>query len=389
MDKAAGIENRIRPPSLADACIPVVALVLSLATSYWLYGDKAAQGPNQIALLFCAIIAAGIAAKNSMSWDGIRRATVDGVATGLSAIFILLAVGALIGTWALSGKIVTMVYYGLQVLSPHYFYASAAVICAVVAVGIGSSWTVAGTIGIGLIGIANNMGLSPAITAGAIISGAYFGDKASPLSDTVNLATASAGSDLFTHIRETLWTSIPALVLAVLCFALLGRAGDFDAAPLLSGLNQHFVVTPWALLPLVLVFGLAVFGFPPFVTIFVGALFGGVLAVIFNARQTIAFAQDPSLAAPVALLKGVWSALATGYVSNTGEPQIDLLLSRAAGVDAEHGLADPDRIGLRRGARACWPAEPVDRAGGQSGSIDRYLGYRCRRQLPRPQHHRF
>jgi Na+:H+ antiporter, NhaC family len=328
MAEAAGAKNPVRTPSVIDALIPVAALILSLATSYVLYGDKAAQGPNQIALLFSALIAAGIAVKNGMSWDGIRSATVDGVATGLSAIFILLAVGALIGTWALSGTIVTMVYYGLQVLSPHYFYASAALICAVVAVGIGSSWTVAGTIGIGLIGVADNMGLSPAITAGAIISGAYFGDKASPLSDTVNLATAAAGSDLFTHIRETLWTSIPALVLAVICFALLGRPGDFDASALLSGLSQHFVITPWALLPLVLVFGLAVVRFPPFVTIFAGALFGGILAALINPNQTIAFAQDRSLVAPIALLKGVWSALATGYVSQTGEPQIDLLLSR-------------------------------------------------------------
>lgn len=318
----------IRAPSLVDACVPVAVLIVSLATSYMLYGEKAAQGPNQVALGFCALIAAGIAAKNGMPWSGVRQATVDGVATGLTSIFILLAVGALIGTWALSGTIVTMVYYGLEVLSPHYFYASTALICAVIALGIGSSWTVAGTIGIGLIGVATNMGLSPEITAGAVISGAYFGDKASPLSDTVNLATAAAGSDLYEHIRETLWTSVPALFLSVIGFGLLGRPGDFDASATLSGLSQHFVVTPWALLPLVLVFGLALLRVPPFVTIFAGALFGGIFAVVFNAHQVIAFAQDGSLPAPIAWLKGVWSALANGYVSNTGQPEIDRLLSR-------------------------------------------------------------
>jgi NhaC family Na+:H+ antiporter len=187
----------VRAPSLLDACIPAAALIILLATSYLLYGDKAAQGPNQIALLFSGLIACGIAIKNGMSWAGLRQATVDGVASALTAIFILLAVGALIGTWALSGTIATMVYYGLQFLSPHYFYASAALICAVIATGIGSSWTVAGTIGIGLIGVATNMGLSPEITAGAVISGAYFGDKASPLSDTVNLAAAAAGRICF------------------------------------------------------------------------------------------------------------------------------------------------------------------------------------------------
>jgi len=315
-------------PSLLDAVIPVAALIILLGASYAFYGDKAAQGPNQIALVFCALIAAGIAAKNGLAWSALRAAVVDGVSTGLSAIFILLAVGALIGTWALSGTIVTMVYYGLQVLSPHYFYASSALICGVVAVGIGSSWTVAGTIGIGLIGVANNMGLSPAITAGAVISGAYFGDKASPLSDTVNLATAAAGSDLFAHIRKSLVTSVPALALAIICFALLGKPSDFDASKLIASLAQHFTVTPWSLLPIVLVFGLAVVRFPPFVTIFAGALFGGVLAVVLNARQTIAFAQSQSLPAPLAAIKGVWSALANGYLSNSGDAQIDVLLSR-------------------------------------------------------------
>jgi NhaC family Na+:H+ antiporter len=320
--------DRGRPPSLIDSCIPVAALIVLLATSYLFFGDKAAQGPNQIALVFCGLIAAGVAAKNGMPWAGLRQAVIDGVASALSAIFILLAVGALIGTWALSGTIVAMVYYGLELLSPHYFYASAALICAVVAVGIGSSWTVAGTIGIGLIGVAANMGMSPAITAGAVISGAYFGDKTSPLSDTVNLAAVSAGSELYEHVREALWTSVPALIISLIGFALLGRPKNFDASTTLSGLSQHFVITPWALSPIVLVFGLAVLRFPPFVTIFAGALFGGVLAVIFNPHQVAAFAQSPALPAPLAMLKGTWSALANGYVSRTDEPQIDQLLSR-------------------------------------------------------------
>jgi Na+:H+ antiporter, NhaC family len=317
-----------RRPLLIDALIPVATLIAFLAASYLLYGDKAASGPNQVALGLCALVAAGIAVKNGMKWDGIREATVSGVATGLTAIFILLAVGALIGTWALSGTIATMVYYGLQVLNPHFFYASTTVICAVIAVGIGSSWTVAGTIGIGLIGISNEMGLSPAITAGAVISGAYFGDKTSPLSDTVNLATAAAGSDLFDHIRETLWTSVPSLVLTVLLFTLIGRPSQFDAAASLSGLDKHFVITAWALLPLVLVFALAVLRVPAFVTIFAGALFGGVLAAIFNAPQVLTFAASPSLPEPLALIKGIWSALANGYLSSTGDAGIDKLLSR-------------------------------------------------------------
>jgi NhaC family Na+:H+ antiporter len=323
-----GRGSSARKPSLADALTPVVALIGLLAASYYLFGDLASQGPNQIALLFCGLIAAGIAYKNGMPWSGLRQATVDGVSSGLTAVFILLAVGALIGTWAMSGTIIAMVYDGLKIRSPNYFYASSAVICAVVALSIGSSWTVAGTIGIGLMGIATNMGLSPEITAGAVISGAYFGDKASPLSDTVNLASASAGAELFEHIRESLWTSVPSLVLAVLLFVLLGSPSDFDAAATLAGIEQRYDITLWAFVPLLFVFALAVMRLPAFVTIFCGALLGGVIAVIFNPGAVISFAADPTLAAPLAALKGIWKALASGYVANTGATDIDSLLSR-------------------------------------------------------------
>jgi NhaC family Na+:H+ antiporter len=323
-----GSPRRIRPPSLADALLPIGALVVLLGLTFYLFGDSASAGPNQIALVFCALIAAGVAVKNGMPWDGLRQATVDGIASGLGAILILLAVGALIGTWALSGTIVTMVAYGLKLLSPSYFYCTSGLISAAVALCIGSSWTVAGTIGIGLMGVADAAGLSPAITAGAVISGAYFGDKASPLSDTVNLAAASAGSDVFAHIRESLFTSVPSLLLALLLFALLGRPGNFDATATLAGLERNFVVSPWAFLPLAFVLALAVLRFPPFVTIFAGALLGGVMAVILNPDAVVTFAADPRLGRPLALLKGVWSALATGYRASTGDAALDQLLSR-------------------------------------------------------------
>jgi len=140
-----------------------------------------------------------VAYKNGMAVEGIRQAVVNGISSGLTAIMILFGVGALIGTWAMSGTISSMVYCGLKLLNPDFFYATTAIICAVVGFSIGSSWTVVGTIGIGMMGIAQSMGLSPAITAGAVISGAYFGDKASPLSDTATLDTAAAGSNLFDH----------------------------------------------------------------------------------------------------------------------------------------------------------------------------------------------
>ena len=216
------------PLGLAAALVPVVALVFLLGLSFYLFGDAAAAGPNQVALVFCAIVATYVAWRHGHTVEALRDAAVASVTTGLSAIFILLAVGALIGTWALSGTLIAMVYYGLQLLNPDFFYMTACLICAVVALSIGSSWTVAGTIGIGLMGVAQKMGLDPAITAGAVISGAYFGDKSSPLSDTANLACAAAGANLYDHIRESLWTSAPALVLATLGFWLLGSPSDFD-----------------------------------------------------------------------------------------------------------------------------------------------------------------
>ena len=318
----------IATPSLLDAALPCVALIVLLGLSFFLFGNDASTGPNQIALLFCGVIAAGIAYKNGMPWSGVRQAVVDGIAIGLPAIMILLAVGALIGAWALSGTIITMVYYGLKLLSPTYFYATTALVCAVVAFSIGSSWTVAGTIGIGLMGVAASMHLSPAITAGAVISGAYFGDKASPLSDTVNLATATAGSQIYDHIRESLWTSIPSLAIAVVLFAFMGTASEFDATQLLSRIETKVTVSVWALSPLLVVLVLSVLRFPPFVAIFIGALAGAVVAVLQNPEAVVAFAAAPDLPYALALLKGAWAALATGYVGNTGVAALDQILTR-------------------------------------------------------------
>ncbi|HEY6130941.1 MAG TPA: Na+/H+ antiporter NhaC [Halioglobus sp.] len=326
-DKPEHLEGA-RTPSLLDALIPVGTLLVLLGLSYYLFRDTASYGPNQIALLFCGLVAMAVAYKNGMAVEGIRQAVIDGVSSGLVAIMILLGVGALIGTWAMSGTISTMVYYGLKLLSPHYFYATTALICAAVGFSIGSSWTVAGTIGIGMMGIAESMSLSPAITAGAVISGAYFGDKASPLSDTANLATAAAGSSLFDHIRESFWTSVPSLLLAVIFFSLLGAPGDFNAIATLNSLHQHATISLWAFLPLLVVVGLALLRFPPFVTIFIGALAGGVLAVVLAPSSVIALADNAALTPALAQLKGVWSALATGYHVTSGDPMVDKLLTR-------------------------------------------------------------
>src|SRR5579871_5301612 len=317
-----------RPASTTDSVLVFVVLIGLLGLSYWLYGKDAASGPNQIALILASLVAGGVAHKNGMSWDGVRRAVVEGVSGGLSAIFILPAVGALIGTWALGGTIVAMIYYGLELLRPDIFYASTLLICALVAVAVGSSWTVVGTIGVGLMGVAANLGLSPEIAAGAIVSGAFFGDRTSPLSDTVNLNCAVTGAELFTLIRESFWTAIPAFIISAALFALIGSSAAPERGQSITELANHFHISAWAFTPLVAVFTLALLRVSPFVTIFSGALLGGLVAVLLNPGQVVALANDASLPLPLALLKGVWSALATGYVSNSGDAATDALLSR-------------------------------------------------------------
>lgn len=317
-----------QPLTVGEALLPVAGLIILLAMAYFLFGDAAAGGPNQIALTIGALIAVYVGWRRGHSLDSLRDAAVAGVNTGIGAIFILLAVGSLIGTWAMSGTLTAMVYYGMMLLSPNYFYFTTCLICAVVAMSVGSSWTVAGTIGIGLVAIADRMGLDPAITAGAILSGAYFGDKSSPLSDTANLACAAAGANLYTHIVEALWTSIPALVIALAFFWWLGSPGDFDASASLSTIRDVLAPSFWDFLPLLLVLGLALRRTPPFITIFAGAMAGGLLAVIRVPERVIAFADVSYLPDALALLKGVWGALATGYVSNTGFAAADAFLSR-------------------------------------------------------------
>ena len=317
-----------RPLTMTEAATPIVALIVLVGLSFFLFGDAGAKGPNQVALVLAGMIGLAIGRRAGYTFDQLREAAIASVGTGIGAIFILFAVGALTGAWAMSGTLMAMVYYGLQVLSPNYFYMTTALICGIVAFSIGSSWTVAATIGIGLVGIAINMELSPAVTAGAVISGAYFGDKSSPLSDTANLAAAVGGANLYQHLREVLWTSIPAFAITLLIFLFMGSPGDFDATEKLDSIRNTFDVSLLHFLPLVVVIVLAAWRVPPFTTIMAGALAGALLAVVAAPERVIAFAADPGLPVPLALLKGAWLALASGYTSTTGYEALDMLASR-------------------------------------------------------------
>jgi len=322
--------DKTEPLTLIEAIIPVACLILLVGLSYYLFGDGGAAGPNQIALVIATMIAVIIGCRRGHTLAELREAAIASVGSGIGAIFILFAVGSLIGTWAMSGTLLAMVYYGLQLLSPNYFYMTAAVICAVVSASIGSSWTVVGTIGIGLMGISQNMELNPAITAGAVISGAYFGDKSSPLSDSANLAAATANVDLYKHVRETFLTSAIALSFTLVFFLLLGRPGDFDASDKMDAIAATIHVSPVLFLPLIVVVGLAAIRMPPFTSIFIGALVGGLLAVVMSPDRVASFADKDGIDLPhwMLLIKGVWLALASGYTSSSGIAVIDLLVSR-------------------------------------------------------------
>lgn len=322
-----------REPSATQALVPVVLLVALLGGSVYLFGDGSSSGPNQIALILSAAAACAIGLWNGHPWRALERGISHGIAISMNAILILLVVGSVIGTWILAGVVPTMIYYGLLLLSPGVFYAAACALCCLVSLATGSSWTTAGTVGIALIGIATAQDLHLGLAAGAIISGAYFGDKMSPLSDTTNLAPAVAGTDLFVHIRHMLWTTTPSLVLALALFA---GAGAFAPAPqetgemgaILTALEGQFDLGPHLLLPVALVLGLVVSRVPAFPALLIGALTGGVFAALFQREALIVFVGEPDLPAWLASIKGVWQALANGFVVESGNAALDDLLSR-------------------------------------------------------------
>jgi Na+:H+ antiporter, NhaC family len=322
-----------REPGLAQALIPVFFLIGLLASSVYLFGEDSSYGPNQIALILAAMIGALLGWRNGYSWKELQKGIVHGISLSTGAVLILLVVGSLIGTWILSGTVPSMIYYGLSILSPTWFYAASAIICAIVALATGSSWTTAGTIGVALIGIATVQGLHPGIAAGAIISGAYFGDKMSPLSDTTNLAPAMAGTDLFTHIRHMVWTTTPSIILAVLLFGGIGlwMGGASDTAgvsAIQEQLASQFSISWVALLPVVLVIGMVVRRVPAFPALIIGALIGAVFAILFQQATVLRFVGDAGLAPAVALIKGAWIALFDGYTSSSGNEALDDLLTR-------------------------------------------------------------
>lgn len=278
--------QEIKTISLTQALIPVVLLVALLAINVFIYGDEALSGSNQFILLIGGAIATMVGMLNKVPYERILSKVTKNIRDTSGAIFILLLVGSLSGTWLLSGIIPTMIYYGLQILHPSIFLPACVIICAVISIATGSSWTTSATVGIALVGIGNTMGIPLGMIGGAVISGAYFGDKMSPLSDTTNLAPAMAGTDLFTHIRYMLYTTVPTLVLTLIIFIVLGFtqdvSGTTDTKATLEAISTTFTISPWLFLVPVMVVFLIVKKVQPLIALMFGTLMGAVFALIFQ-----------------------------------------------------------------------------------------------------------
>ena len=272
--------------SLSRALIPLVILIVLLAINVSVFGDDALGGSNQFILLVGGAVAAIIGFMHQVSYKEMLEKVADNLKSVTGAILILLFVGALAGTWLVSGIIPAMIYYGLQLLHPSIFLPSCILICAVISIATGSSWTTSATVGIALIGIGKALGLPAGMIAGAVISGAYFGDKLSPLSDTTNLAPAMAGGDLFTHIRYMTYTTVPSVVITLLVFIILGLTqsvnGDSDTSALLQAIENQFTIH-WSLffVPLVVIM-LIIKKAPPLVALFIGTVLGALTAFFFQ-----------------------------------------------------------------------------------------------------------
>ncbi|MEQ9405585.1 MAG: Na+/H+ antiporter NhaC [Cyclobacteriaceae bacterium] len=276
-----------REPTLLESFIPIIFLILLLIINVGIFGSEALSGSNQIVLILSAAIASLVAIRIGYRWDEIQIGIVKSISSAMASMLILLMIGALAGTWMLSGVVPAMIYYGLQILNPTIFLFAACIVCAIVSVATGSSWTTAATVGIALIGIGRALEIHEGLVAGAILSGAYFGDKMSPLSDTTNLAPAMAGTDLFTHIRYMTITTVPSIVLALIIFLVIGFTSSADGViaekeAILSAISNKFYISGWLFIVPIVVVILIVKKMPALPALLIGTLMGALFGLIFQ-----------------------------------------------------------------------------------------------------------
>ena len=312
------------------ALLPIIVLIILLAYNVFLYGDNSLGGANQLALLFAAATASFVGVKYGSSWKTILNGASKSISSTTPALIILLLIGSLAGTWLLSGIIPAMIYYGLQILNPKIFLFATAIITAIVSLATGSSWSTIATIGIALLGIGQALGLPVGLTGGAIISGAYFGDKMSPLSDTTNLAPAMAGTDLFTHIRYMMYTTIPSFTITLIIFLVIGfsyttsEAQDINV--LLSAISNSFNISGWLFLVPVLVIALIIKKTPAIPALLAGTILGGIFAVIFQPEVVMSITNTETMNFSSAYM-AVINAMGSDIAITTDNEMINNLLS--------------------------------------------------------------
>ena len=317
--------------SLTTALLPLFFLVVLLSYNVIVYGDDALNGSNQFILLIGGAIAAIIGFKKRISYDSMLEKIADNLKSVTGALLILLFVGALSGTWLISGIIPAMIYYGLQILHPSIFLPACIVICAIISISTGSSWTTSATVGIALIGIGSVLKIPLGMVAGAIISGAYFGDKLSPLSDTTNLAPAMAGGELFDHIKYMTYTTVPSILFTLIVFSILNLTQNYNVLPdtgdLLGAIREKFTINFWLFLVPITVIILIVKKTPPLVALLVGTLMGALFAIFFQPQILLDITGSKTLNSKIAY-KAILDAISVSTQVNTNNAILnDLFIS--------------------------------------------------------------
>jgi len=321
-------KTKQKKPSLIQALIPIAVLITLLSLNVIFFGNQTLDGSNQIALLLAASVAALISLKLGVNWTDIKKRIIKTIGSAMPSILILLMIGALSGTWLLSGVVPALIYYGLEILHPVIFLFAAVIISGLVSLATGSSWSTIATIGIALLGIGAAMGINKPVVAGAIISGAYFGDKMSPLSDTTNLAPAMAGTDLFTHIRYMIITTGPAIVISLIIFLIIGftqnNAVDAqDSVNVQNAIKQTFNLNPLLFLVPIILIAIIIKKVPPIPSLTIGTLLGVIAAIIFQPDIIKQITDDVSYAK--ASYISSFLAMYGDISIQTGDPVVDEL----------------------------------------------------------------
>ena len=317
--------------SLFHALFPILFLVFLLIINVSIFGDDSLDGSIQIVLILSSAVASVLAFNLGFTWDDIQKGILKSINSSMSSILILFLVGSLAGSWLLSGVVPAFIYYGIQILNAKIFLFAACIICIIVSMATGSSWTTSATIGIALIGIGKALGISDGLIAGAILSGAYFGDKMSPLSDTTNLAPAMAGTDLFTHIRYLMITTVPSILISLVIFIFLGLniSSDIesDNAVLISNLiNEKFYISPILFLVPAVVILLIYKKIKAVPSLFIGVILGSLFALIFQKNLVVEVSGMKDISW-ISLFSGTMKSLYGSISIQTSNQIVNELLS--------------------------------------------------------------